>query len=270
MTLNRRTFLKLTSIFAASALSGCSPSIPDIYTNDVPSIPDLNSLLQDYGDTSPKRIDNITNQNDVATPLISSYLIEIRRMRYYGSESPRTLIINPASYKLYIIEDGGYATEYPIGIGKQGVDADYSNLYVARKATSPTWTPTPNMRAKNPNLPAQVAGGAPNNPLGSHAIYFYDARTQSDTLLRAHGTMDSARRTVGSNESSGCFRMLNEHARHLHARVHIYGEDTDPANKARVRYIPYSQFTPGMDYQSAQIMNPYNITDGPKLVGITP
>ena len=262
MVLSRRAFIALGS---ATALSACV-GIPDF--RGIPNVSDADGILNSEPEWGAQVVGSPEPQNEYVA--VSASQIEVRRMRYYGGEAPRTLIVNPIAHKLYLIEDGGWATEYPIGIGSQGVDADYSNLYVARKATNPLWTPTPSMRERNSNLPAQVAGGALNNPLGSHAIYFYDARTRSDTWLRAHGTMHSARHTVGGNESSGCFRMLNEHAAHLHARVHIYGEPTDPTNKARVRYSPHSQYTPGMDYQSAQILNPYNITSGPKLVGVTP
>jgi lipoprotein-anchoring transpeptidase ErfK/SrfK len=254
MGLSRRSFLALSS---AGALSACGGGIPDL--RGIPDVSNAGGISNSDPEWGAQIVEPqvAETQNDYAA--VSASQIKVRRMRYYGGEDPRTLIVNPIAHKLYLIEDDGWATEYPIGIGRQGVNADYSNLYVARKATNPTWT-----------LPVQVAGGTSNNPLGSHAIYFYDANTRSDTLLRAHGTMNSARHTVGGDESSGCFRMLNEHAAHLHGRVHIYGDDTDPTNKARVRYSPHSQYTPGMDYQSAQILNPYNITSGPKLAGVTP
>lgn len=66
------------------------------------------------------------------------------------------------------------------------------------------------MRQKNPKLPAVVKAG-PANPLGTRAIYL------ADRLLRIHGTNDPA--SVGTNASSGCFRMFRDDVEELYDMV---------------------------------------------------
>ena len=74
------------------------------------------------------------------------------------------------------------------------------------------------MRERNPGLPQVVRGGTPENPLGTHAIYF-NQMNGHDSLLRAHGTNDPT--SIGRPESSGCFRMFNHHVADLYARTII-------------------------------------------------
>jgi hypothetical protein len=63
-------------------------------------------------------------------------------------------------------------------------------------------------------LPARMEGG-PNNPLGARALYLFQGK--KDTLYRIHGT--NAPHTIGTAQSSGCIRMLNEEVIDLHKRV---------------------------------------------------
>ncbi len=136
--------------------------------------------------------------------------------------------------------------------GRQGIDADYSGLYVARKSRNPTWTPTPNMMARDPSL-RPVAGGHPNNPLGTHAVYFYK-NNGADSLLRAHGT--NRPDTIGTNASSGCFRMFNQHAEHLYTYVRIAPGPTDsPAGKSPLLAHRHGLLVPGMRYDQAHVMS---------------
>lgn len=243
MELNRRSFLLGAG---ATGLSACSGEIPDLRGN-------FNS---GYRDTN-----RLTRANIIETqPWVNPQQIEMRKMRYYGSELPGTIIINFQGFKLYHIEYDETATEYPIALGRIGLNANYDHMYVARKAVNPTWTPTQDMRRRDPSLPIQVRGGSPHNPLGSHAIYFYDARNGTDTYIRAHGTNESARRTIGTNASSGCFRMLNEHAEHLYAHVRIgSGSPSRAIGKSKLTAHKTSLNLPGMDYRYARVLGATDI-----------
>lgn len=84
---------------------------------------------------------------------------------------------------------------------------------VVRKMEKPTWTPTPSMREKDPSLPQQVAGGAPDNPLGMFALYL------SWPAYLIHGTHDT--RKIGRKSSSGCYGLYNEHITKLYAVAEI-------------------------------------------------
>jgi lipoprotein-anchoring transpeptidase ErfK/SrfK len=72
------------------------------------------------------------------------------------------------------------------------------------------------MLRRRPDLPRYMKGGI-NNPIGCRALYLY--QDDRDTLYRNHGTNEPC--TIGSAESSGCIRMLNEDVLDLHDRVPI-------------------------------------------------
>ncbi|MCA3452823.1 MAG: L,D-transpeptidase [Rhodobacter sp.] len=74
---------------------------------------------------------------------------------------------------------------------------------VVQKVENPTWRPTPSMLKRNPEWPAVVEGGAPDNPLGVRALYL------SWPAYRIHGTHDT--RKIGRRSSSGCIGLYNEH-----------------------------------------------------------
>lgn len=142
---------------------------------------------------------------------------EFRRqeVRYNGGEGPGTIVVVPAQRHLFFVERGGRAIRFGIAVGRDGANWSGSAI-VGRKAKWPTWTPTTNMRRKNPKLPVQVKGG-PENPLGARALYLYqDGR---DTLYRIHGTNEPW--SIGKAASSGCIRMLNEDAFELFGSVPV-------------------------------------------------
>jgi L,D-transpeptidase ErfK/SrfK len=77
---------------------------------------------------------------------------------------------------------------------------------VIRKVDGPSWSPTPNMRKRNPEWPAYIPPG-PDNPLGTHALYL------SWKYYRIHGTHDT--RKIGRQSSNGCIGLYNEHIAEL-------------------------------------------------------
>jgi lipoprotein-anchoring transpeptidase ErfK/SrfK len=78
---------------------------------------------------------------------------------------------------------------------------------IIRKVDGPSWTPTPNMLRRNPELPAHVGPG-PDNPLGTHALYL------TWQYYRIHGTHDT--RKIGRRSSSGCVGLYNQHIAELY------------------------------------------------------
>jgi hypothetical protein len=62
------------------------------------------------------------------------------------------------------------------------------------------------MHKRQPGLPITVTGGL-KNPQGARALYL------GNTIYRIHGTNND--RAVGRANSSGCFRLTNEHVVHL-------------------------------------------------------
>ncbi|OYW52195.1 MAG: hypothetical protein B7Y80_20415 [Hyphomicrobium sp. 32-62-53] len=132
---------------------------------------------------------------------------------YSGAEQIGTVLINKSERMLYYIDGHGTALRFGIAVGRDGRRWS-GEAVIARRAKWPGWTPTANMRRRDPNLPAHVPGG-PRNPLGARALYLY--RDGRDTLIRIHGTNEPW--SIGEFASSGCIRMLNEHVFELFGTV---------------------------------------------------
>ena len=130
---------------------------------------------------------------------------------YATREAPGTVIIDTPHTYLYYVLGGGQAIRYGIGVGRDGFT--WSGVQsVSKKAEWPDWTPPPEMIARQPYLPRQMAGG-PGNPLGARAMYL------GGTIYRIHGT--NAPQTIGTQVSSGCIRLTNEDVSDLYSRVSV-------------------------------------------------
>ena len=117
-----------------------------------------------------------------------------------GGEAPGTIIVSTKDRKLWHITGPNTAVQYQVAVGKEGF-AWSGTEKITSKREWPTWTPTAEMRKRNPRLPVQVAGG-PQNPMGARALYL------GSTLYRIHGSNEPE--TIGKAVSSGCIRMTNE------------------------------------------------------------
>lgn len=131
---------------------------------------------------------------------------------YQSKYAPGTIVIDTAARRLYLIQDGGSALRYGIGVGRTGFQWKGSHKITAKKV-NPPWTPPPEMIARQPDVPRHMKGGDPDNPLGTHAMYL------GNTLYRIHGSPDAD--SVGEAESSGCFRMRNTDVADLYQRVPV-------------------------------------------------
>lgn len=131
---------------------------------------------------------------------------------YQSKYAPGTIVIDTAARRLYLIQDGGSALQYGIGVGRTGFQWKGTHKITAKKV-NPPWTPPPEMIARQPDVPRHMKGGDPDNPLGTHAMYL------GSTLYRIHGSPDAD--SVGEAESSGCFRMRNTDVADLYQRVSV-------------------------------------------------
>jgi lipoprotein-anchoring transpeptidase ErfK/SrfK len=130
---------------------------------------------------------------------------------YEGSEQPGTVIIDTPHRFLFLVQDGGRAMRYGIGVGRPGFT--WAGVKeVSAKREWPDWTPPPEMLRRRPELPHHMAGG-PENPLGARALYL------GSSLYRIHGSNEPW--TIGTAVSSGCIRMRNEDVIDLYERVRI-------------------------------------------------
>jgi lipoprotein-anchoring transpeptidase ErfK/SrfK len=148
-------------------------------------------------------------------PDAANYPIDPQFMRqvvaYNGDEKPGTIIVDTPDKFLFLVEDGGKALRYGIGVGRPGFTWSGVKTITAMKEW-PDWTPPPEMIARQPGIPHFMAGGI-GNPLGARALYL------GSTLYRIHGSNEPW--TIGTNVSSGCIRMRNEDVEDLYDRVKI-------------------------------------------------
>jgi lipoprotein-anchoring transpeptidase ErfK/SrfK len=127
------------------------------------------------------------------------------------SYRPGTIVISTKERRLYLVQDGGRALRYGIGVGRPGFAWSGVKTITAKKEW-PSWTPPSQMLKRRPDLPRFMPGGE-SNPLGARAMYL------GSTLYRIHGSNEPE--TIGQAVSSGCFRMTNEDVADLYNRVAV-------------------------------------------------
>ena len=112
------------------------------------------------------------------------------------------LVVNLAEHRLYYFgASGAEPVTFPLGVGREGWSTPLGTTEIVRKKERPTWYPPESIRAEKPSLPKVVPPG-PNNPLGSHALYF-----GWPTYL-IHGTNQPW--GIGRRVSHGCIRLYPE------------------------------------------------------------
>jgi lipoprotein-anchoring transpeptidase ErfK/SrfK len=162
-----------------------------------PSAPDY-----DYGYGAP--------QSDPAHPAMDPRFMR-QEVNFASSEKPGTIIIITRQRMLYLIEGGGRAMRYGIGVGRPGFT--WAGVHhITSKREWPDWTPPAEMLKRRPDLPRHMAGG-PENPLGARAMYL------GSTLYRIHGSNEPW--TIGHAVSSGCIRLRNQDVIDLYNRVQV-------------------------------------------------
>jgi lipoprotein-anchoring transpeptidase ErfK/SrfK len=132
-------------------------------------------------------------------------------VNYIGPHRPGTIVVNAKERRLYLIQDGGKALKYGVGVGRPGFEWGGSKT-VTRKQEWPSWTPPAQMIKRRPDLPRFMPGG-PENPMGARAMYL------GSSLYRIHGSNEPE--TIGQAVSSGCIRMLNDDVIDLYTRVRV-------------------------------------------------
>ncbi|MEO5333706.1 MAG: L,D-transpeptidase family protein [Magnetococcus sp. YQC-5] len=117
-----------------------------------------------------------------------------------GLNNPARIVVNLPEMRLYHFR-GSAVDTYPVGVGQEGMMTPRVRTTVTHKMADPIWRPPASIRKENPSLPEAVYPG-PNNPLGSHAIYF----ALPSYLM--HGTNRPL--GVGRRVSHGCIRLYPE------------------------------------------------------------
>ncbi|WP_436628406.1 L,D-transpeptidase [Agrobacterium tumefaciens] len=229
-TLSRRSLLSLSAMAAASALAGCASTAGTGWMVGRQSTPLPNPI-------GPVHIAAVPTDAELAVMygpiedggfLIPAVLYKQIDSRYYRQqvldptgEAPGTIVVDTPSRFLYLVQPGGTAMRYGVGIGREGF-AWQGNGVIQWRQKWPRWKPPNEMVARQPELAKysiENGGMEPGlkNPLGARALYIFAGGR--DTLYRLHGNPQW--RSIGKAVSSGCVRLLNQDIIDLYERVPI-------------------------------------------------
>ncbi|MEZ5753343.1 MAG: L,D-transpeptidase [Paracoccaceae bacterium] len=133
---------------------------------------------------------------------------------YFDNTRKGAILVDLTSRALHFwSEDQSIYRLYPTSVPLSEDLTRRGRTEVVQKVVAPSWRPTPAMRERNPEWPEVVEGGAPDNPLGTHALYL------SWTYYRIHGTHDT--RKIGRRSSNGCVGLYNEHIQELFGMAQV-------------------------------------------------
>ena len=123
-----------------------------------------------------------------------------------------SVIVRTTERKLYLVTGKGVAIRYEVGVGR--ADRQWIGTEtITGKYLRPNWAPPEAVRRDQPDLPAVIPSGAPNNPMGEAAM------TLSGGDYAIHGTNRPG--SIGGFVSYGCIRMHNADVLDLYARVAV-------------------------------------------------
>lgn len=125
--------------------------------------------------------------------------------------------VMPDDFALYWTLPGGRAIRYGVGVGRDNL-YEAGTFVIQAKKEWPSWTPTPGMLEREPEVYSKWADGMPggeDNPLGARALYLF--KDGYDTFLRIHGTNRPS--TIGTAVSNGCARLVNDQIIELYEKV---------------------------------------------------
>ncbi|MBC7312282.1 MAG: L,D-transpeptidase [Rhizobium sp.] len=224
---SRRTFLSLSAVGAASLLAGCASSRPvggPIATTI--TYRDGQSRLDRPMAVGSAELDAMYGEIYDGGYVIPAVPYQKINPRFYRQrvvdptgQPPGTIVVDTPSRFLYLVESGGTAMRYGVGIGREGFAWQGAGVIQWRQKW-PKWTPPEEMISRKPELAKYSAdnGGMPpglDNPLGARALYIF--QNGEDTLYRLHGSPEW--NSIGKAVSSGCVRLLNQDVIDLYERV---------------------------------------------------
>lgn len=214
----RRTFLSGAGAVILSGCTGVAKAVND-QADPSPNVGDRSGIA---GIDPPEILYASMMDGEHKLPAINHRLIrpEFHRsvVAFPTDEEPGTVVVRLDEYYLYLIQKGGKAIRYGVGVGRDGFSWTGTGSINQQKSW-PDWTPPIEMIARLPELAAHRDGmpGGLANPLGARALYIF--RGGIDTLYRIHGTPEWW--TIGRAMSSGCIRMINQDAVDLAGRVAV-------------------------------------------------
>lgn len=121
-----------------------------------------------------------------------------------GFPSTFRLVVDRSEHILKVYENDRFIKAFPIGVGRLGKETPEGQYRIITKLEKPYY------RTKH------IAGGDPNNPLGSHWLGL-DVPGTDGSIYGLHGTNDPD--SIGKNVSAGCVRLYNEDIQWLYEHL---------------------------------------------------
>ena len=111
---------------------------------------------------------------------------------YPSPERPGTIIVDPGSHFLHLVQGGGQAIRYGVGVGSEGFGRS-GLATVCSKQEWPDWYPPAEMLARKPELREHMTQlrtgtgmpGGPENPIGARALYLWQGNKTRCTASTA-------------------------------------------------------------------------------------
>ncbi len=216
--LTRRGFLNFAALGTASvAVSACVTTAPP------PLAPPPAPTYQEPPEADYATMYGPISDGGFDVPAVPYQKIDPKFLRQIvpdpTGQKPGTSIVDTSNHFLYLVQPGGQAIRYGVGLGRAGF-AWSGDAVVQWKQRWPKWTPPDEMIARQPELEEYSVrnGGMPGglkNPLGARALYLFQGNV--DTLYRLHGSPEW--RSIGKSVSSGCVRLMNQDIIDLFDRV---------------------------------------------------
>jgi lipoprotein-anchoring transpeptidase ErfK/SrfK len=73
-----------------------------------------------------------------------------QHIRFAGPYRPGTIVVNVAERRLYLVQPGGMAIRYAVGVGREEALNFRGSAVIGRKAEWPHWSPTGDMIRRMP------------------------------------------------------------------------------------------------------------------------
>lgn len=116
------------------------------------------------------------------------------------------IVIDKDEKQLHVYLNDIEMYRFPIATGKQASDTPTGLFLIVTKVKQPWY------------LPKNIAGGSPQNPLGTRWMGLNVPQTNG-YKYGLHGTNNPA--SIGSAVSQGCIRLRNEHIEFLYEHIHL-------------------------------------------------
>ena len=216
-TLSRRTFL----LGATAALAGCTTAQTAALSAPVPRKVSYPIVPASEAELAARYA--AVEDGGYLIPAIPYKEIDPKfyrqRVKDPTGEPVGTVVVDTAARFLYVIEPGGTAMRYGVGIGRDGFAWEGEGVIQWRQPW-PRWKVPDDMIKRQPHLAkysVENGGMDPGirNPLGARALYIF--QNGKDTLYRLHGSPEW--KSIGKAVSSGCVRLINQDVLDLYKRV---------------------------------------------------